>query len=179
MPTINITIDLDSELARVREALGDMRKRAPMVIRTAVNNTAKKAKNMDDRITKKTYTAKGDINNLQLKKATTANLIAELRDKGGAIPMSHFSHYAGKRVGVSAVINTKKGRKRIGKYGNKAFLYNTIMVRMTSKRLPIEKMMSLTSPTAHYNRYTWATIEDEIRAMLYDSIDSELERLLN
>lgn len=107
-------------------------------VRTALNKTAREAKKQDERITKQTYTAKGDIHSLQFKKATTANLQAILKDKGSNISMSHFRTYVGKKR-ISAVINTKHGRRNLGKYGNKAFFWNTIFVREGQSRLPIEK----------------------------------------
>lgn len=178
MTVIAINIVLADELEYVKNRLGDMKKKAPMVIRSAINKTAKEAKTKDERITKKTYTAKSDIHDLQFTKATTANLQAILRDRGANVSMTHFSHYSGKRVGVSAIINKSHGRRRLGKYGNKAFSYNTIFVRKSSKRLPIEKMASISSPVMHGNEQTWGTIEDDIRQKLHENIEKELERIL-
>ena len=178
MATIQLCIELDKEAEYVKQRLGEMSKKAPMVIRNAINKTAKEAKRQDERITKQTYTAKRDINQLQFKKASTSNLEAILKDKGANIPISHFSHYASKRVGVSAIINAKHGRKRLGKYGNKAFYWNTIFVRKGRSRLPIEKMFSISSPVMHGNKGTWGTIEDEILQKLHENIEKELERIL-
>ena len=101
MATIQLCIELDKEAEYVKQRLGEMSKKAPMVIRNAINKTAKEAKKQDEQITKQTYTAKRDINQLQFKKASTSNLEAILKDKGANISISHFSHYAGKRVGVN------------------------------------------------------------------------------
>lgn len=177
MAVIEILIDIDKELEYARKRLGDLQKKAPMVVRTAINKTAKEAKTKDERITKQTYTAKGDIHSLQFKKATTANLQAILKDKGANISMTHFNHYAGKNK-VSAVINTKHGRKTLGKYGNKAFFWNTIFVRSGSSRLPIEKMASISSPVMHGNDGTWGTIEPEIHQKLHEYVEKEIERIL-
>lgn len=183
MAAIDIVIELDNELEYVRKRLGNLQKKAPMVIRTAINKTAREAKKQDERITKKLYTSKSDINSLQFTKATTANLTAILKDKGANISMSHFRNYAGKR-GVSAVINTSHGRKKLSKYGNPAFFNalanggNGIAVRVSKSRLPIEKMASISSPVMHGNDQTWGTIDEETRQKLHENIEKELERIL-
>lgn len=175
---VEILIEVDEALSYARKHLGDMQKKAPLAVRNAINKTAREAKKQDERVTKQTYTAKGDINALQFTKATTGNLTAILKDKGANISMSHFTHYAGKR-GVSAIINTKHGRKTIGKHGNKAFIWNTIFVREGKSRLPIEKMVSISSPVMHGNDGTWGTIEDDVRTKLYENLNKEIERILS
>lgn len=174
---VAILVEVDEALEYARKQLGDMKKKAPQAVRTAINNTAREAKKQDERITKQTYTAKGDINALQFKKATTANLQAILKDKGANISMSHFRTYVGKNR-ISAVINTKHGRRTLGKYGNKAFVWNTIFVREGKSRLPIEKMASISSPVMHGNEGTWGTIEPDIRTLLYKNLEKEIERIL-
>ena len=172
-----VLVEVDEALQYARQKLGAMQKKAPQAVRTALNKTAREAKKQDERITKQTYTAKGDIHSLQFKKATTANLQAILKDKGSNISMSHFRTYVGKKR-ISAVINTKHGRRNLGKYGNKAFFWNTIFVREGQSRLPIEKMASISSPVMHGNVNTWGTIEDDVRSKLYENIDKEIERIL-
>lgn len=185
MATIVLAVDVDKEMEYVRRRLGELQKKAPMVVRTAINKTAKEIKTKNERITKRMYTAKSDIHSLQFTKATTANLTAILKDKGANISMTHFNYYAGKRVGISAIINTSHGRKKIGKYGNLAFFATglrnggaTILVRKSSSRLPLEKMASISSPVMHGNEQTWGTMEDEALKNLHDNIEKELERIL-
>lgn len=199
MAVIEVLIDIDKELEYARKRLGDLQKKAPMVVRTAINKTAKEAKTKDERITKQTYTAKGDIHSLQFKKATTANLQAILKDKGANISMSHFNHYAGKTK-LSAIINKNNGRKTIRKYERPAFLAFTseggefVAVRKpdeymkdTTGRLSenkskhtefIEKMASISSPVMHGNDGTWGTIEPEIHQKLHEYVEKEIERIL-
>jgi hypothetical protein len=174
---IEVYIDLNEALEYVQRRLGDLQKKAPMVIRTAINKTAKEAKKKDERITKKMYTSKSDINSLNFIKATTGNLEAILEDRGENISMTHFNHYVGKR-GISAVINTTHGRQTVAKYGNKAFMGDTIFVRRRSTRFPIDKMASISSPVMHGNPQTFGTMEDETLQKLYENIEKELERIL-
>lgn len=178
MSVIEIYTSADDSMNEIRRRLGNMQKKAPLALRSALNKTAKEAKKQDERLTKKTYTAKGDIHSLQFEKATTGNLTAILRDKGANISIAHFTHYAGKR-GVSAIINTTHGRHSIGKYGNKAFSWgNLIMVRKSESRLPIEKMASISSPVMHGNDQTWGTIEDATHQKLHENTAKEIERIL-
>lgn len=183
MNAIEIFIDLDSELEYIRKELGELRRRAPIVLRTAINRTAAEAKKRDEKITRQTYTAKNDINKLEQKKATTANLQAVLSDKGKNISLRRFTHYAGKSK-LTAIINARRGRKTIGKYGNPAFANilarggSGIAVRYNKTRLPIEKLSSISSPVMHGNKNTWGKIEPDIKALLHENVKKELERVL-
>ncbi len=188
MAAIDIFIDLDRELEYIRKELGDLHRRAPVVLRTAINKTAAEAKKRDDRITGQTYTAKRDINRLEHKKATTANLQAILSDKGENISMTHFKYRAGKR-GISVLINKTHGYKKVEKHDNPAFyamkkekggkVGKFIAVRYGKQRLPIEKLLSISSPVMHGNKNTWGKIEPDIEALLHKNVRKELERVLS
>lgn len=187
MALVDIYVDLEAEgYQYVFATLGKLSKQARIAVRRAVNETAKDAKKQDDRLTKRTYTAKGDIHALKMTRASVGNLTAILRDSGSNISMTHFNHYAGKGR-VSAVINRTHGRRTLGKYGNPAFFgkighgKNTgtgIAVRLGKSRTPIEKMASISSPVMHGNDGTWGTIEPEVRQMLHENVEKELERIL-
>ena len=175
---VEILIDIDEALDYARQKLGSLQKKAPMAVRTAINNTAREAKKQNEKITKKTYTAKGDIHALQLKKATTGNLQAILKDKGANVSVAHFKTYAGK-TRVSAIINKTHGRRVLGKYGNKAFIWdNLVMVRKGKSRLPIEKLMSISSPVMHGNKNTWGQMEDEVKQKMYKNLDKQIAKML-
>ncbi len=174
-----LVLEITTNADYVAQRLGQMSKKAPMVIRGGINDTAKQAKKQDESITKKMYTDKGDINSLKYTAATTGNLTAWLRDSGTNVSMTHYNHYTGKRVGASAIINTSHGRKTLKKYGNKAFAVSFgIAVRKTKSRLPIEKMASISSPVQHGNEQTWGSIKDEVRQRLNDNIAKRLEAVL-
>nr|DAW23809.1 MAG TPA: minor tail protein Z [Caudoviricetes sp.] len=175
---LEITVLTDELLEYARQRLGEMHKKAPMAVRTAINKTAKEAKKKNDKLTKSRYTAKGDINALQFTKATTSNLRAILKDKGKNISITHFKNYTGKSF-ISTIINNQNGRKRLNKYGNKAFFYNTIFVREGKSRLPIQKMMSISSPVMHGNKGTWGEMDDETLQKLFENVGKEVERMLN
>lgn len=198
MSVIEIYTSADDSMNEIRRRLGNMQKKAPLALRSALNKTAKEAKKQDERLTKRTYTAKSDIHSLQFEKATTGNLTAILRDKGANISIAHFTHYAGKR-GVSAIINTTHGRKKISKYGNPAWFNvlekggNGIAVRIPGVQAQkgrrktmklskhseaVEKLYSISSPVMHGNDQTWGTIEDATHQKLHENTAKEIERIL-
>ena len=179
---IEVLINMDEALDYARNRLGDLQKKANMAVRTAINKSAKEIKKHDEKITKKTYTDKNDINDLQFKKATTGNLQAILKDKGRNISLTHFSHYPG-WLFYAAV---KKSEKDVWKYGNPAFTVKspklkTIgpFVRKSKNRFPIEKLSSISSPVQHGNPSIWAQVEPNSKEILYKYLDKEIERILS
>ena len=179
---VELLIDIDEMLDYARSHLGDMYKKAPMAVRTAINKTAKEIKKLDEKITKKTYTDKADINDLEFKKATTANLQAILKDKGKNVSLTHFTHYAG----TLFYATVKKSEKDIWKYGNPAFLIkspqlNTTgpFVRKGKSRLPIQKLASISSPVQHGNPEIWKQVEPDAKKVIYDNLNKEIERILS
>lgn len=154
MAEIVIEIDAEEAVAYVKEKLGAISdSRARMAVRTAINHTAQKLKKTDERNAKKTFTDKSDLNELEFQKATTANLQAILKDRGSAVPLEHFTVRNGKTV-VSALINRNHGYKKMIFNGNKAFINekfvpDVVFVRTGAARLPIKKIYSLSSPSAH------------------------------
>ena len=157
---IHIERDAEAAVAYVKERLGAISdSRARMAVRTAINRTAREVKKTDERAAKRTFTDKGDLNALTVEKATTANLEAVLRDRGGSVSLHHFKVRHGVTV-VSALINKNRGYKQITKYGNKvfindAFVPGVVFVRKTKNRLPIEGVKSLSSPSAHGAPDVW------------------------
>lgn len=201
---INIVVNTDEALSYARERLGELQTRAPQAVRTALNNAAKEIKKVDEKTAKSTYTDTGDLNNLTMDKASAGNLTVVLRDRGGAVGITHFKPRIGVR-GVTATINKNKGSRLIvHKSGNKGFfpgqingrrhgqryrkknvtagyLRNggaTVVGRVRAFRLPIEKINSLSSPSAHGSPDVWNKVKPEGEALLYKHLDKEIERIL-
>lgn len=180
MSNVLIEIDALEAVEYVKSRIdGISDSRARMAVRTAINNAAKEIKKLDEKTAKQVYTDKSELKALKFQRATTANLTAILRDSGSAVSMEKFSIYRGKRVGVTAVINRNRGRKNIGKFGNKAFFNGgKVRVRKTNKRFPLETMHSLSSPSAHGSPDVWGKIEGTARQKLYENLEKEISRLL-
>ena len=202
---IDIVINVDEALEYARARLARLEKKAPQAVRTALNNAAKEIKKADEKTAKATYTDTSDLHSLKTDKASTSNLQVVLRDRGGAVGITHFKPRIGTR-GITATINKNNGSKLIvHKSGNKAFfpgmisghkygkryskkkvtagyLRNggaTIVGRKSSKRLPIEKINSLSSPSAHGSPDVWNKVEPGGRQVLYKHLEKEIERILS
>ena len=52
------------------------------------------------------------------------------------------------------------------------------MVRKGKSRLPIEKLMSISSPVMHGNKNTWGQMEDEVKQKLYKNLDKQIAKML-
>lgn len=199
----------DRELTSyVENKLGAFSKKAPLVIKRAVNNTAKETAKRVVKQGKKVYTATKDIGNasdFQITKASTSTLQAILKSNGQGVSVRHFSHRVGKR-GISAIINREHGRKKLFKYGNSAFSASglgsaangsPIMVRqsgryMTKQNLTkrnlthhtkhteyIANFESISRPVMLGNDNTYGKIEDELHELLMQNVEKEIEKELN
>ncbi len=184
---IYIYIDAAEAVEYAKKKLGKLQGgKARMAVRTAINKTAKEVKKYDERGAKKTFTDKGDLNALKYTSATTGNLQAILRDKGGSVPITHFRWRNGKTV-VSALINRNNGYKKMIFNGNKAFYATnlrrggeTVVVRQGAARLPITKVKSLSSPSAHGAPDVWEKdVQAKGEAKFYENLDAEIARILN
>ena len=203
MSNINIVINTDEAVEYAKQRLGEMQAKAPQAVRTALNKASKEIKKSDEKTAKSTYTDSGDLNALEMDKASVGNLEVKLKDKGKAVPMTHFKPRIGVR-GVTATINKNRGSiKVVNKYGNKGFfpgrikgkkygryskkkvtagfLKNggaTIVGRKSASRIPIEKIYSLSSPSAHGSPDVWNKVQPEGENFLYEHIEKEIERIL-
>ena len=178
---VEIVIDTEEALRYAREKLGALQGgKARMAVRNAINKTAKEVKKIDERAAKRTFTDKSDLNALEFQKATTANLEALLKDKGGSVSITHFTWRNGIR-GVTALINRNNGYKKMTLNGNSAF-YNgiSVFVREGPERLPIKKVKSLSSPSAHGAPDVWQKeTEQQGQELFYENLENEIVRILN
>ncbi len=197
---VEIQIDIGEAEEYVKKQLANYKDHIiTKAMRTAINNTAKAVKKLDERIAKRKYTAKKEINALKFRKATASSLEAILSDRGANISLSKFNVYYGKKA-VSAVINRDNGRKRITKYGMAAFGtemksgHSMVGVRVPgvymqyskTRRVPpknmhtekIEEIKSISSPVMHGNNKVWLALKPESRKLLYENLDKEIERIL-
>lgn len=205
---VELLVEVDDLEKYAISRLRGFDKAVPKLVKKAINKTAKEIKKLDERKAKQVYTAKSEINNLEFTRATTGNLQAVLHDKGNNIGIAKYLHNRGSRIGVSAIINRLHGRKRITKYGNKAFTaemesgHNGVFVRVpgtimqysktryrrkgtlgktnyTNKHIEmIEEIKSISSPVIHGNDNVWAALEPKARDLLYENLDKEIEIFL-
>ena len=129
-----ITYQVDqASLQYVQKKLGAMQSKAPIVISRALNKTAVSARQRLANRAQQAYTVKsgGFKKDMQIKKASSGNLVAEIKSQGR---------------GAKADI-TKSGLKALVMGNIKAFKRNgQIFQRRSAARLPIKVLSSNSIP---------------------------------
>ena len=143
-----ITYQVDqASLQRVQRKLGTMQSKAPIVISRALNKTAVSARQRLATRAQAAYTVKsgGFKKDMQIKKASSGNLVAEIRSQGRPLKITKFK-YSAPQSGAKADI-TKSGLKALVMGNIKAFKRNgQIFQRRSAARLPIKVLSSNSSP---------------------------------
>lgn len=148
-----ITYQVDqASLQRVQRKLGTMQSKAPIVISRALNKTAVSARQRLATRAQAAYTVKsgGFKKDMQIKKASSGNLVAEIRSQGKPLKIVKFK-YSASSSGAKADI-TKSGLKPLIMGNIKAFRatmksgHSGIFQRRSAARLPIKELYSNSIP---------------------------------
>jgi hypothetical protein len=183
---INFTINAKKALQYAEKELGEFSSKAPQVVRTAINQTAKDAQKLLLSKAKETYAVKGTAftgksgSAMRITRATTARLQAKLHSEGSPIDLYKFktspSKYATGSARPSATrakalrANSLKNLKVDTRWAFVVQFKNghvTLAQRVGKKRLPIKTLYSVSSPQM---------IGDETR--VYNIVEPEVEELL-
>lgn len=148
---IRVEVDAAS-LSRVQKKLGTMKSKAPVVISRALNKTAVSARQRLATRAQQAYTVKtgGFRDAMEIKKASSGNLVAEIRSQGSPLKIVKFKSTAPKS-GAKADI-TKSGLKQLIMGNIKAFKatmksgHSGIFQRRGPSRLPIKELYSNSIP---------------------------------
>ena len=149
-----ITYEVDLfTLSQVQKKLGNMQKKAPVVISRALNKTAVSARVRLANRAQQAYTVKtgGFKKDMDIKKANSGNLVAEIRSEGKPLKIVKFKYSGSKSSGAKADI-TRSGLKALIKGNIKAFVatmnsgHNGIFQREGQARLPIKELYSNSVP---------------------------------
>ena len=108
-------------LNQVERELGGLKKKAPKVLRTAINDTARKARSRLAKEAQKTYAVKavGFNRVMHIQMATNSNFVAIIRARGEKIPLGKFSYRKG-TLGAERYYNPTLHKFQIGKGGTGA-----------------------------------------------------------
>lgn len=199
---IEIRYDRDM-LAGIERRLGRLKSEAPKILKNAINTTAKQARQDLASEAQKTYPVKvGGFNKaMRIKNASVSNLEATISATGEHIAMKKFSVYGGKNGrNLSVLINKNNGRKsfnsnafvnniaRKGQTRKKATSKGTAgsavthlaaALRMTSSRLPIKELYSVSVPQMIGNeRDVYGVVEPNIMDNLHANIDKEVRKVM-
>lgn len=200
---IEVTVDRGS-LKRIERRLGEMGSRAPVVLKNAINQTAKQARKRLGTEAQKTYTVKnvGFNKAMKLKSATVSEMEAVIRAKGEPIPLKNFrtSKSGGavkaqvlksgslkplQKGELKAFVNNvaRKGqvRKKDTKKGKAGTQVTHVAVaqRKGNARLPIKTLYSNSVPMMLGNEErVYGIVEPEIGKMLQENVEKQIKKVL-
>lgn len=145
---IEIVVD-KKDLRNVQRQLGNLKKKAPVVISRALNKTATSARVRLKNRAQAAYTVKsGKFNKaMEIEKATSGKLVATIKSAGKPLNIIDFKTSAPKS-GAKAQILSGSGLKKLEMSGIKAFRgpSGQIFQRRGKERLPIKKLVSNSVP---------------------------------
>ena len=183
---INITVNTQKAVRYAEKELGEYAKKAPQVVRTAINNTAKDARKMLLERAKETYAVKNTAftgksgSAMQIKRATTSRMQAKLHSEGSPIDLFKFKSSPSRYVTGDARPSSTRAKalranslKDLKVDTRWAFVarfksgHITLAQRLGKERLPIKTLYSQSIPQM---------IGDEKR--VYNIVSPEIEKLL-
>ena len=174
-----ITYQVDqASLQYVQKKLGAMQNKAPIVISRALNKTAVSARQRLATRAQQAYTVKsgGFKKDMQIKKASSGNLVAEIRSQGKPLKIVKFKYSASKSSGAKADI-TKSGLKPLIMGNIKAFKatmssgHSGIFQRRSAARLPIKELYSNSIPKMIGS-------EKRVYGIVKPNIESDLQKYM-
>ena len=177
----------EKDISRIQNKLGEMRDKTPVVVARALNRTASNARTQLAKQAGVAYTYKKSTRTqMRLKKATPADLGAEIRSSGSPHNLTSFQHGFYKRAGAHAAVirgqrkyirsgdGTIKGFKTMSRGGAGGL----IMIRKGEKRRPVHVAHGPSTPKMLENEKVYGIVEPSIQENLNRHIDSRIKELL-
>ena len=181
---ININ-DVDKRLKKISDALGEFKDSAPKVLKSAINDTARKSRKLLAAEAQQQYTVKnaGFNKAMEIKNATVANLTAKIQAKGKPRMLSEFkvspaTMKAKKPAVTKAKVIKSNSLKPLEKDGIKAFITKfasgktAVAQRVGQERLPIKALYSMSVPKMLGNE---KAVMRKIRPEIYKILDEQTE----
>lgn len=189
---INIDINIDRELAKIRKALGPLSAKAPNVLAGATTATAKDARKKLAAQAQKTYAlTNANFNKeMSIKNATKSTMTAVISSFGTAMELIRFKTNPAKLQAdppqiIKAKVLKKHVLKPLEKNGIKAFMVKfrsghvTIAERMGNGRLPIKVLYSHGIPSMLGNeKQVYNIVRPDILQDLTKHVDEQVDKLL-
>lgn len=175
-----------AELKYIEDKLGKMKSKAPTVLSRALNKTATTARQKLANQTKKVYTYNKSVRGqLEIRRASSGNLMAKIDSTGKPHNATSFSHSASKKNGVK-MAELRNGKKEL--YGSKGIRAwkstkhggerGCILQREGKERYPIEFKSGTSTPKMIENEKVYGKTDPEIRETLKKNIDNQIKFLL-
>lgn len=203
---IHFQVEME-DLTRIESALGMMKDKSKMVLRTAINNTAKQTVVMlADEANRQYYITKGKVKKtITTKKATTGNLVAIITSAEPVNELYDFKVNPRTYIRGGGVPGGYKGNVRRGNTAAKLILkpgaagdqYKAFVVKYQSghitvgQRVPGKSMKSkpekefvktLLSPSTPnmlgYEQGVYGVVEPKMYDMLQSNIQAQIQRYL-
>ena len=184
----NLYYEVDkADLKRVTDAITGAGKKAPNVIRNAINRTATRVKKAIDYSTNSAYTMKRSEykNSIKILRATPSHLDAIIKATGKPRTLKEYK-YTYPKSGVRSDI-TRSGLKDLAlDGGGHAFMIGgdgLIAQRRGKDRLPIRVPKSVSAPKMVEKVYKGergveGDMEPKTRKVLHDEIQAEIKKLI-
>lgn len=187
-----IVLNLDTKnFTAVHKALKDVGEKAPRVLASATNDTAKDARKILAKKAQETYVIKTAKFNksMNIKKATGRQPTAVIQVKGTANDLASFKSKPSK-IGtptdiVKAKVVKENKMKALQKNGLKAFFvryksgHASIAERISAKRLPIKNLYSLSTPgMIGSEKRVYGILKPEIQELLMKNVEKQIEKQL-
>ena len=170
-------------MAKIERKLGRMRSEAPKVLKNAINQTARQAKNdLKDQV-RKQYTVKtGKISQaMRIQRATNSKLDATIFVKGRVLNITNYKTSAPKK-GAKAQVKKNGGLKQIiGPKEITAFKGKNDLIwqRRGKERYPIKPLKSISIPKAVGNeKGAYDIVKPNIKKNLKANVESQVRRIL-
>ena len=175
----------EASLARVERKLGDMKRKAPVVISRALNKTATSARVRLAKAAQKAYTVKsgGFKKDMKIEKANSGKLEATIKSAGKPLKLTNFK-YSTPPSGARANVVKGNGLKALIKGNIKAFkgsgnLNGQLFQRKTESRYPIKVLSSNSIPKMIGNeRRVYGIVKPYIKSDLKKYVDAQIKLLV-
>lgn len=183
-----IRIEVDkTDLKNVQRRLGNLERKAPMVVARALNKTAVSARQQLATQTKKVYTYKKSVREqMDIRKASVGNLSALIESLGKPHNLTSFTYSARKKKGASAAQLKGGGKKMlVGPKGIKAWKTTAtggkgggLLQREGKERYPLKFLSGTSTPKMIENEKVYGTVNPEIQEKLRKNIDNQIKLLV-
>jgi len=180
----DFTIEVDqADLARVQEALGDLKNKSPVAISRGLNKTATTARQKLATQVKAVYTYKKSVRSqMTIKRASYGNLSATIESRGHTHRSTSFKYSFSKRAGAN--IQTLRGggaplhppkawkkgdfirQRKLGDNGKPVW------------RIPTKTLRGPSTPKMVENEKVYGRLKGEIESILHRNIESAIQSVL-
>lgn len=183
---IKIEVDQGS-IKYVERKLGELKKKAPVVIARSLNKTATTARQKLATQTKSVYTYDKSVRSqMEIYRASSGNLTARIFSMGKPHNATSFSHSSSKKSGVKLAQLCGGGKNAlIGSRGimawkdqSKGGAKGGILQREGKERYPIKFISGSSTPKMIENEKVYGVKEKEIGETLKKNIENQIKLLV-